>query len=362
MKICIIGPVYTSYYFGGVATFTESLADGFAKNNHDVKIITDYSERKFTINGTSILSIFDKPSRKNYKMPKKIAKEILKFNPDLVVSSLEYGLSNKIVNNYNFKIKTIHYLHAFPSVKRSKLNNFFVNNVTKYICSNSDYTISNSALTSVINSEIYNIPSNEIINVGLGYDFMKEIDKNEETSYDDGKKHILFTGRLVKEKNVDCIIKSFKNIDDGRVILDIIGDGKERENLESIASKISKNIKFHGKVSPMEIPRYLKKSDVFISLNPHEPYGIVYLEAMSANTSIVCPKTGGQMDTLINYRDRVRFVNPYNIDDVSNKMKEALELNFKELSKEYIDKEFSYQKVASEIEEFYINSINSNKR
>ena len=89
MKICIIGPVYTSYYFGGVATFTESLADGFAKNNHDVKIITDYSERKFTINGTSILSIFDKPSRKNYKMPKKIAKEILKFNPDLVVSSLE---------------------------------------------------------------------------------------------------------------------------------------------------------------------------------------------------------------------------------------------------------------------------------
>lgn len=357
MKICIIGPVYTSYYFGGVATFTESLADGFVKNGHEVRIITDYSERELTINGTVITSTFDKPARKNYKMPKLIAKEILKFNPDLVISSLEYGLANKIVNKDDYKIKTIHYLHAFPSVKRSKLNNFFVNNITRYICENSDYVISNSSLTSVINSEIFNIPSNEIINVGLGYDFINEIDKQQEDSYGDEKKHILFAGRLVKEKNVDCIINAFKKIDNGNVILDIIGDGKEREELETMAKCTSNNIIFHGKIAPIEIPKFLKKSNVFISLNPHEPYGIVYLEAMSANTAIVCPKTGGQMDTLIDYRDRVRFVNPYDANDVSNKMKEALNLDFEKLSKKYIDEKFSYKKVASDIEDFYKNLI-----
>lgn len=357
MKICVIGPVYTSYYFGGVATFTESLADGFIKNGHEVKIITDYSERENTINGTNIISTFNRQARKSYKMPKLIAEEILKFNPDLVISSLEYGLANRITKKYNCKIKTIHYLHAFPSVKRSKLNNFFVNNITKYICRNSDYVISNSGLTSVINSEIFNIPSDDIVNVGLGYDFINEIDKVKEDTYNDGKKHILFAGRLVKEKNVDCIIKSFEKIDNGKIILDIIGDGKERSELELMAKSISNNIIFHGKISPSEIPKYLKKSDVFISLNPHEPYGIVYLEAMSANTAIVCPKTGGQMDTLVDYRERVRFVNPYDINDVSAKMESALNLDFEKLTKDYIDEKFSYKKVASDIECFYKGKI-----
>lgn len=356
MKVCIIGPVYTSYYFGGVATFTESLADGFIKNGHDTIVVTDYSEKDKTINGTPIVSLFDKKARKNYKMPQKIATEVLKFNPDIVISSLEYGLANKTIKNKNQKIKTIHYLHAFPSVKRSKINNFFVNNITAHICKNSDHVISNSSLTSVINSEIFNIPSDEIINVGLGYDFINEIYKINEESYNDGKKHILFAGRLVKEKNVDCIINAFKNIKNEDIILDIIGDGKEREELENMAKSISKNIVFHGKIPPTQIPKYLKKSDAFISLNPHEPYGIVYLEAMSANTAIVCPKTGGQMDTLIDYRDRVRFVNPYDHNDVSKKIEQALDLEFDDLDKQYVDSNFSYQKVAEDIEEFYKNN------
>lgn len=356
MRVCVIGPVYTNYYFGGVATFTESLADGFVKNGHEVLIVTDFSEKSKTIEGTDIVSVFKKEGRKNIHMPNKVAGEVLNFNPDVVISSLEYGLANKIIKNKKSNVKTVHYLHAFPSVKRSKINNFFVNNVTKYICNKSDYVISNSGLTSVINSEIFNIPSNDIINVGLGYDFINKIYDIEQGSYEDSKKHILFVGRLVKEKNVDCIIKAFDYIKDKDVVLDIVGDGKEKKILEGMAKGISDNIVFHGKVSPNEIPSYLKKSDVFVSLNPHEPYGIVYLEAMASNTSIVCPKTGGQMDTLLDYKDRVRFVNPYEMSDIAKKMDEALKLEFEELDREYIENNFSYRKVASEIEQFLIRN------
>ena len=101
MKICIIGPVYTSKYFGGVATFTESLADGFKKIGHEVTIITDFSERDRTINNTKINSVFNKPSRKNLIMPYKIANKILDIKPDLVITSLEYGLANLIIKNKN---------------------------------------------------------------------------------------------------------------------------------------------------------------------------------------------------------------------------------------------------------------------
>lgn len=357
MKVCVVGPVYTSNYFGGVSTFVEGLADGFKKNGHEAYIITDYTERAKTIGNVEIISLFKKDSRKNITMPRRLANKILDINPDLIVTSLEYGLVNNIINKKNNNIKTIHYLHAFPSVKRSKINNFFVNKVTKKICDKTNYVISNSTLTSVINSEIFNINSHEIINVGIGYDFLYKINDHGKKLLECNKKNILFAGRLVKEKNVDLLIKSFAKLKRTDVVLNILGDGNEKENLEKLANSVSSNIVFHGKVSPIEMPNYFKNADVFVSLNPHEPYGIVYLEALCSNTAIVCPKTGGQMDTLVDYKDRVRFINPYDIDDIASKLDESLNINIDKLTQEHIDENFSYKTIAGKIENLYYAKI-----
>lgn len=352
MKICIIGPVYTKSCFGGVATFTEGLADGFKLNGDEVVIITDYTERNNTIYGTPIIGTFNRPSRKNIRMPNKIYNEIVKFNPDMIITSLEYGLVNYILKKNNKLIETVHYLHAFPSVKRTVINNMFVEKITRFICRHSKYIISNSTLTSVINAEIFNIPSDEIINIGIGYDFISKLDNVEDIPFNINKKNILFVGRLVKEKNVDLIIEAFKRIKRNDIVLNIIGEGNEEEKLKLLAKEASNEIIFHGKVSPKDMPKYYKGADVFISLNPHEPYGIVYLEALCSATAIVCPRTGGQMDTLLDYKDRVKFINPKDCEDISVKLEQAIDLKFIKLDKKYIEDRFSYKRVATDIKKF----------
>lgn len=357
MKVVITGPVCTDKYFGGVATFTEGLADAFKLDGNEVYILTDYSNKPKTINGVEIIAVRDKPGRKSFKTHRLIKEKVNSIKPDFVVSSLEYGLANK---KFDKAIKSIHFLHAFPSIKRSAANNFFVKHVTRYIVNKSDYTISNSGLTSTINGEIFKIPSSDIVNVDVGYEFLekyKEVRDDVTRVLEKGKKHILFTGRLVKEKNVDYIIKAFGKLNLNNIVLDIVGDGPEKESLISLANSIEGEIKFHKKVAQDEVVKYYRDSDVFISLNPHEPYGIVYLEALVSNTNIVCPKTGGQMDTLVDYKDRVAFINPYDPIDIAQGMKEALNMHNEPFSDDYIYKNFSYSKAALEIKDIYLKKI-----
>ena len=45
---------------------------------------------------------------------------------------------------------------------------------------------------------------------------------------------VLTVGRLVEEKGIDTMIKAFKEIKLQNVIFQVVGDGKERKNLESL--------------------------------------------------------------------------------------------------------------------------------
>ena len=66
-------------------------------------------------------------------------------------------------------------------------------------------------------------------------------------------------------------------------------------------SKIKDKVNFCGRLNENEVYSHLKETDIFISLNPSEPFGIVYAEAMLTNCKIVAPNTGGQNDFLKNY-------------------------------------------------------------
>ena len=62
--------------------------------------------------------------------------------------------------------------------------------------------IANSGLTATINSEIFNIKSDYIINVGLGYEFIDSIDYSASLSLNRKNKNILFAGKLALRKKM----------------------------------------------------------------------------------------------------------------------------------------------------------------
>lgn len=103
---------------------------------------------------------------------------------------------------------------------------------------------------------------------------------------------ILYAGRLVKDKRVDLLLRSFMHVlsmqPETRLV--IIGDGVERQNLEALARKLHVNhaVTFTGRVAAdTDIYRYMKKARVFASASSREGFGIVIIEAIACGTPVV---------------------------------------------------------------------------
>lgn len=118
-----------------------------------------------------------------------------------------------------------------------------------------------------------------------------------------GKKIVLWLGRIGKEKNLDESIDYFLSFlkETGRkdAVLLIVGDGPERENDEKkYREEIGKSLVFVGKVEHEDTPFYYRLADVFLSSSTTETQGLTYSEAM-ASERVVLAKYDFNLESLI---------------------------------------------------------------
>ncbi len=337
MKICILGPTTSASHFGGVATYNEGLSQGFLDNNDEVMLITNTKNTKFK--NAKYYSKFDFIINK-----KRIIKQIKKFKPDIIISSMWYGILNKKARKKISSLKTIHILHGFPTYRYSKMKRFFLNKTLMKIRKNTDYFVSNSAFTSCINTEIYGIRSDRVVHLGLREEF-QDFDKKIEK----GMINFTFAGRVVETKNVEKICEIFQGIMQKRddVKLTIVGDGNLKDTIEE-KYKCDK-IVFLGKKSREETLQHLEKSDIFISLNPHEPFGLVFLEALLKKCKIVCPNTGGHTEFLRGFNE-VLFIDIYNLEESVKKIIELIDVKaFDNVDLKKWFENFTFSRVAKDL-------------
>ncbi len=103
---------------------------------------------------------------------------------------------------------------------------------------------------------------------------------------------VIFTGRLIREKNVDLLLRALvavrEEVGDLRAL--IVGDGPERPALEALARDLglAGTVTFAG-----FLPRYddviaaMKASRVFVLPSTREGFGIAALEAMACGLPVV---------------------------------------------------------------------------
>ncbi len=347
MKVCILGPVVSSKYFGGVAVFTESMADGFKLIGHEVQIITDYTEKNETINHSPIEAVFKSPLRRNIRLPFLLNKKVIKLKPDILLTSLEYGWGNSYLKKKLPNTKIVHYLHAFPAkTTGSKLKNIVLNESMKFIAKGTDYMLSNSKLSSVVNKEIYGIRSDYIVSIGVGYDLLKTF---EDANIVKEPNTVLYAGRFAKEKNILNLIEALRKIKNEQLKIFFAGDGPERKNVEAYAKKHNVNAFFLGQLDHKKLREYLSRSEVFVSLNPHEPFGIAYLEAFLYDCKVVCPLTGGQNDFINEFSESVFLTNPYMPGEIARTIDLALKNKKEKHYQDLILEKFTYSVVAKKI-------------
>lgn len=145
-------------------------------------------------------------------------------------------------------------------------------------------------------------PKNKICPFGY---FVEKIDlnKNYFNQYNkciNNKFHFIFIGQLIKRKGVDILLKALSGLKEKNWVLDIIGDGKERKNIEDLCKtlNLSNHIKFRGITKNVETIEFLKTADLLILPSRFDGWGAVVNEALTCGVSVVCSDACGAADLI----------------------------------------------------------------
>ena len=127
---------------------------------------------------------------------------------------------------------------------------------------------------------------------------------------------LLYIGRIVKEKNIDLMVKSFKKLNKmknyKKLKLLLVGNGTFKEKIEDIINdeKI-KNIFLMNEMSHNLIPEIINCANIFILVSSFEGTPISVLEALSCGIPVIASKVGDLPKLIFN------GVNGYLINNIS---------------------------------------------
>ncbi|GAB4540295.1 MAG: glycosyltransferase family 1 protein [Pleurocapsa sp.] len=221
----------------------------------------------------------------------------------------------------------------------------------------------------------------EIIPCGTDIERFQALNKAEARSrlgIDLDAKVVFYVGRFDKRKGIETLVRAvgqsaWKN--DPRLNLVIAGgshpgrsDGIERERIEEIVAQLelSEKTYFPGRVGDPELPLYYAAADVCVVPSHYEPFGLVAIEAMASGTPVIASDVGGLQFTVVNEKtgllvppkDSQAFAEA--IDRVLNnpQWRDSLGKN----ARRRVEKQFSWNGVASQLREFYLDLIEANEQ
>ena len=166
---------------------------------------------------------------------------------------------------------------------------------------------------------------------------------------------ILFVGRLQARKNVDLLLGACAEME-SQPRLVIVGDGPEREALESLASELYPSAEFVGARHGAELTPYFTGADLFVLPGTG---GLAVQEAMSYGLPVIVAEGDGTQDDLVRKGNGWQ-IPPDDFDALVSTMKDALSdvarlRKMGEESYRVVKEEINIEKMA----ETFVRALNS---
>jgi len=118
------------------------------------------------------------------------------------------------------------------------------------------------------------------------------VSKPEKTTVREGAPKVLFVGALVRQKGVDILLRAFSMLGIPEAGLVLVGEGKEKETLEALASNLGlRGVEFLPPVD--DIGKIIEEASVLVLPSREEGFGLVLLEAMARGVPVVASRAGG---------------------------------------------------------------------
>lgn len=310
MKILITTDAYDAM-INGVAISVKTLSSALREAGNEVRILTlsqthqSYYEENVYYIGSIPLKIYP-DARATFSFSNELLNHILAWKPDIIHSQCEFftfvfakKLAHKlqipIVHTYHTLYE--YYTHYFCPSK--KLGQKMISIGSKFVCDRADVVIAPTQKTaSILENYGLSVPIS-VIPTGLSLERFQNVPNllfsqklKEKLSIPNDVPVLLTLGRLAQEKNIDFIIQQMTHpvIQNAKAHLVIVGDGPDRERLESLVRhlKLHNTVHFTGMVAPQNVSTYYQIGDVFVSASKSETQGLTYIEAMACRLPLLC--------------------------------------------------------------------------
>lgn len=294
MKIAILVYLFPPKWLAGTEIATYNLADHLARRGHEVHVITSHDAGlpEFSDENGFYIYRIEWPKIRFIGMIifwLKIYQKLRTIKPDVfhaqsVLSGIPAWAAKKFL-----KIPYV----VWGQGSDIYLPDRFTRLTSKFILQNADAVL---ALTQNMKQKMKQIYDRDISIVPNGIDLEKFKIPSESKKGRDAKT-IVFVGRLHPVKGVRYLLQAMKivhaEMPDAKLIL--VGDGEERENLESLTNSlgIRECVEFAGKVPHERIQDYMNQAEVFVLPSLSEGFPVTILEAMACGLPIVATNVRG---------------------------------------------------------------------
>ena len=323
---------------GGPATFVPKIANYFQNElNYEIEILTLSDSKNLDIKDKFFVKRIDRNLPIIYRWLKTIL-TIYKLgkNKDLIfVNGL--GTETTIANIF-LKKKIIRKIVGDPVWERAYNKGKISENFDEFQVKNYGVSISLQKKVrnfSIKNSDLVITPSHNLKNFILNLGFKNKIETinngitiPEESSkkFTNDQTNITIVSRLVTHKNIEKIIAAISELNNPLIKLNIIGDGPELNQLQSIASRSNnkENVIFHGKLHRDDIDSIFLKSDIYVQASNYEGLPHSLLEAMSYGIPVLCTPVGECKELLGNEDRGYELDLPVSKDNIKSKINEII--------------------------------------
>jgi glycosyltransferase involved in cell wall biosynthesis len=166
---------------------------------------------------------------------------------------------------------------------------------------------------------------------------------------------VLYVGRLAPKKGVEYLIDAVADIG---VPLTIVGDGPERDTLETLAKESNAEVRFEGFVDPKDVSEYYLSAEILV-LPSVEGEGMpnAVLEAMARGLPVITTDSGGlpsmiehgKTGVLVPMRDSDSLANAIEILHTDPKKRSEIGAN----ARRYVRENHSWSSHVDRVEKIY---------
>jgi len=171
-------------------------------------------------------------------------------------------------------------------------------------------------------------------------------------------KRILLVALLDSKKGVPHLLKALSMLKNRRsdFILDIVGDGPEREKYEKMADAlgIAEKINFYGTKTKKEVATFMQKSHFFVLPSPLETFGVVLIEALASGLPVIATNIGGPSEIINNNVGiLIQPASPIALEKAIDYMLNHYKDYDSEALAKYTREKFSYEVIGNKINHIY---------